>query len=342
MGYNAWVISKGDGLIPEDIQFPYSNLKNYLEARNFNHLFPYIKWDSRVILKSGEKNTGESKRDEVSEEKDKSRSKSFINQLKTRIHFFYPESTFNIIKNEAHIRLASSMWYASKYILSLFYHSLPIFILYIAFVLLGANFFSFPVGTLVTVDIFIQCICLVLVSSSIFALFRGQNAKRKSDRVIKEAVEERRNSGWGQQMTQSEIDKKEEELKTKAENIHNGYLLYDRSPLLSAFLLLVAILLMYFHASSELHGYLPPSSMYIISLFFIVLGTLFMKHRIEDSFHYQRVREIIFVLESAYLACVLSDEDVNKIRGDAIKSFQYYCPYAGGNLSVVESNAETA
>jgi hypothetical protein len=347
MGYNAWVISKGDGLIPEDVQFPYSNLKNYLKARNFDYLFPSIKWDSRI--NSGEdetnweKNEGDEKAEENarnSEDRDKSRSKSFINQLKTRIHFFYPESTFNIIKNEAHIRLASSMWYASKYILTLFYYSLPIFIFYIAFLLRGANFFSFSPEAHFSADSLIQIVCLVLVLSSIYILYRGQNARRRSERVIGDAARERNEKRQVQEEEQNEIDGIEEDLMKKAEIIHNGYLQFDRSPLFCALLLLIAILLMYFHGSTALHGYLSPSSMYIITLFFIILGTLFMKHRIEDSFHYQRVREIIFVLETAHLACVLSEEHVDKIRGDTLKSFQYYCPYAGANQSNAEADKE--
>ena len=105
MGYNSWVIAKGDGVIRDDIQFPYSNLKKYLRERNSEALSDAICWTTRLAIEKG----------------DKSRSKSFINQLKTRIHFFYPENTINIIKNEAHIRLASSMWYASKYLIILLY-----------------------------------------------------------------------------------------------------------------------------------------------------------------------------------------------------------------------------
>ncbi len=49
-----------------------------------------------------------------STELQKNRSKAFVNIMKTRLHFHYPEHYGQIARNEAHVRLASSIWYASR------------------------------------------------------------------------------------------------------------------------------------------------------------------------------------------------------------------------------------
>jgi hypothetical protein len=77
------------------VDFPYSHLKRYLKTRNYGHLAVHIPW----------KGSGK---------KAKQRSKMFINILKARIHRFAPEEMPEIEKNEAHIRLMNSLWYAAK------------------------------------------------------------------------------------------------------------------------------------------------------------------------------------------------------------------------------------
>ena len=42
------------------------------------------------------------------------RSKSFINDLKIRLEFYYPDQMGTIARNEAHVRLMSSAWYMSR------------------------------------------------------------------------------------------------------------------------------------------------------------------------------------------------------------------------------------
>ncbi len=44
------------------------------------------------------------------------RTKAFINLIKIRLEFDFPEKCGNITRNEAHIRLMSSMWYMSCYL----------------------------------------------------------------------------------------------------------------------------------------------------------------------------------------------------------------------------------
>jgi hypothetical protein len=77
------------------VDFPYAHLKRYLETRNYTHLAKHIPWDGR--------------KEDVSQ-----RSKTFINILKSRIQTYAPQEMPVIEKNEAHIRLMNSLWYAAK------------------------------------------------------------------------------------------------------------------------------------------------------------------------------------------------------------------------------------
>jgi hypothetical protein len=97
------------------VDFPYSHLKRYLETRNYTHLAKHIPWDGRK--EDGKKEDG--RKEDVSQ-----RSKTFINILKSRIQTYAPQEMPVIEKNEAHIRLMNSLWYAAKSI---------VFITYVAF-----------------------------------------------------------------------------------------------------------------------------------------------------------------------------------------------------------------
>lgn len=79
------------------VDFPYSHLKRYLKTRNYTHLAEHIPWEGNENEKTV-----------------KQRSKMFINILKARIHRFAPKEMPEIEKNEAHIRLMNSLWYAAK------------------------------------------------------------------------------------------------------------------------------------------------------------------------------------------------------------------------------------
>ena len=41
----------------------------------------------------------------------------FINQLKIRLQFVVPEKCKDIVRNEAHVRLATSLWYAIRWLI---------------------------------------------------------------------------------------------------------------------------------------------------------------------------------------------------------------------------------
>ena len=88
-----WVV-RGDQ--EADVQFPYPYLQHYLTARGLDHLAEIVKWDGD------------------DEETRKRRTKGFINLIKVRLQFLFPDQVGQITRNEAHIRLMSSVWYASR------------------------------------------------------------------------------------------------------------------------------------------------------------------------------------------------------------------------------------
>jgi hypothetical protein len=82
-----------------DAQFPYFFLREYLEGRGLNRLAKWVPWrgrDSKTWNK---------------------RTKMFINLLKIRLQFLVPERCKDIIRNEAHVRMATSVWYATRWLI---------------------------------------------------------------------------------------------------------------------------------------------------------------------------------------------------------------------------------
>lgn len=79
-----------------NLEFPYRYLKEYLIDRGMDHLATIIPW-------SGNK-----------PKTYRYRTKHFINTLKVRIEFLFPFQYLRVQRNEAHVRLMSSMWYASN------------------------------------------------------------------------------------------------------------------------------------------------------------------------------------------------------------------------------------
>ena len=82
-----------------DAQFPYYFLHEYLVGRGLGHLAYLVPWQGR------EKDTWNY------------RTKMYINQMKIRLQFLVPEKCKEIVRNEAHVRLATSVWYASQWII---------------------------------------------------------------------------------------------------------------------------------------------------------------------------------------------------------------------------------
>lgn len=84
----------------EDAQFPYFFLKEYLAGRGLGHLAQWVPWSGRD-------------KDSWSR-----RTKMFINVLKIRLQYLVPERCKDIVRNEAHVRMATSVWYATNWILA--------------------------------------------------------------------------------------------------------------------------------------------------------------------------------------------------------------------------------
>ncbi|MCD6296497.1 MAG: hypothetical protein J7M30_05025 [Deltaproteobacteria bacterium] len=99
--HEHWVVQIKEDKEPqlEDVQFPYSHLKDYLEHRGLRHLADIVPWDT------------------LENKKIKHRTKNFINVLKIRLQYFAPEKCSKIIRNEAHVRFMSSVWYMTRSLL---------------------------------------------------------------------------------------------------------------------------------------------------------------------------------------------------------------------------------
>lgn len=78
------------------VDYPYSNLKNYLSDRGMNYLTKYIKWT------------------EEDDSKTTARSKSVICNMKLDIKHYLPNDYSQLMKTEAHIRFMNAIWYANK------------------------------------------------------------------------------------------------------------------------------------------------------------------------------------------------------------------------------------
>ncbi len=79
----------------EGAQFPYSHLGEYLKARGLDDLAAHVPW-------RGKANSIDN------------RSKMFINILKIRLQAWNSRKCGDITRNEAHVRMMSSSWYAAQ------------------------------------------------------------------------------------------------------------------------------------------------------------------------------------------------------------------------------------
>ncbi len=99
IAYNKEKNKKRKHKIPpkeHNLEFPYRYLYEYLDDRDMKHLANIVQW-------KGNDPTSYSKR-----------TKHFMNVIKVRLEFLFPYQYLRIQRNEAHVRLMSSMWYASK------------------------------------------------------------------------------------------------------------------------------------------------------------------------------------------------------------------------------------
>ncbi|WP_028857476.1 hypothetical protein [Psychrilyobacter atlanticus] len=95
-----WVIRSTKNESPI-CDYPYYYLYEYLESKGMSHLTKFVPW------------RGED------EETYKYRATHRINAIKIRLMYYEPYSFTYIFRNEAHIRMMSSIWYVMTYILRL-------------------------------------------------------------------------------------------------------------------------------------------------------------------------------------------------------------------------------
>lgn len=111
----TWGKKHCECVCPEDVvgkvrpgayEYPYGNVSGYLKSRNFRHLLKYINWEFSDF---DERLTNEA--DEAAIRRRLQRSKHLVNILKMRTKLKNPLLLFDVVKNEGHIRLMSSVFY---------------------------------------------------------------------------------------------------------------------------------------------------------------------------------------------------------------------------------------
>jgi hypothetical protein len=131
---------------PFDAQFPYWYMRCYLAARGLTHLMKYIPWCPKLPDTKG------------------NRTKMFINILKIRVSCLASRFGRDIVRNEAHVRLATSVWYATT---TLFYLGLGcvlilvIAYLYVLFALHTAPLLKYYFASSVFISI-VVVLCVIM------------------------------------------------------------------------------------------------------------------------------------------------------------------------------------
>lgn len=202
-----------------------------------------------------------------------------------RIGFFYPESLSTIIKNEAHIRFSSSMWYGFAVIIKLLYFAIVLFILFETII----NY-RYNINEASNSILFVSNIFLVLIVGLSVLVRYGDNRIFEFDHKYQKEL----------------IDK-------KAKLLTNIYRIYDFMPFFVSFIKISIIYTcIYFGLIKEANYFflLMVAYCFISIISFIIFYT---KQKIELSFHYQRVREIIHVIEISNIAKVIKESDVRKL-----------------------------
>jgi len=121
---------------------------------------------------------------------------------------------------------------------------------------------------------------------------------------------------WNKEKIKKQIDKEEDEKKAKifCNRILFFHNVYDFAPLVMyLFLLVNSMLLLICGNSEDLRLFIKHTALYGILSIFLLIGAIFAKHRIEETIHYQRVREIVYVLETAFICGLISDTNENDI-----------------------------
>lgn len=104
-------VPENNKLNQSDAQFPYFFLYEYLTGRGLDHLAKWVPWQGKVPSTW------------------KYRSKMFINLLKIRLQYLIPEKCKEIVRNEAHVRMATSMWYATNWLIQICLIGMAVFVI---------------------------------------------------------------------------------------------------------------------------------------------------------------------------------------------------------------------
>jgi len=140
-----------------NVEFPYLYMYEYLCSRGYYHLAKHINWRGD------------------DEPTHRLRSKMLINILKTRINYYRPNSMSEITKNEAHVRLISSLWYCIKWTINFLLLFSIIVALYIKICLDDGTTFTSTapiIGYIITL-----IILFVAVRQSIIKFFHYQRVR---------------------------------------------------------------------------------------------------------------------------------------------------------------------
>ncbi len=114
--YLAQLVNEGK----MDVEFPYANMRQYLRYRKLEHLAAIIPWDARdkglgrPETTTSSRSSGTMRRASRDEGSRRPRTTAFINMLKARLGYALPDKCGHITRNEAHIRLMSSVWYMAR------------------------------------------------------------------------------------------------------------------------------------------------------------------------------------------------------------------------------------
>lgn len=133
----------GTDITEYDAQFPYFFLREYLEGRGLAHLTKWVSWSGHNTKTW------------------RFRTKMVINILKIRLQFLVPERCKDIVRNEAHVRMATSVWYSTWWIIATAGLALLMALLsaVVAFVLVGP---SHTVLSVLGFDVFVLAFALFL------------------------------------------------------------------------------------------------------------------------------------------------------------------------------------
>lgn len=110
-----WAVIEETGCVRhrkyEADQFPYGHLKEFLKDRGLDYLAEFVPWSGKCFDRERRKNNPKY----IS--KANRRSKHFINSIKLYIKNADGKIYFDILRNEAHIRLMSSVWHGALFLI---------------------------------------------------------------------------------------------------------------------------------------------------------------------------------------------------------------------------------